>query len=189
MATPQTKTSISASELGRLACEHSLSLLDVRTPAEFAAAHVPGAMLVPLDDLDPAAFLKQQGTSETIYVLCHSGARAARAIEKFRKAGFDNCVLVEGGTQAWIKAGLPVTRSAKQLLPLMQQVQITVGILCATGAALALFVTPWFALIPLVMGCGLLFAGLTGFCGLAMLLARMPWNQATPCDGTSCCSH
>ena len=84
---------------------------------------------------------------------------------------------MEGGTQAWIDAGLPVNRGESGVLPLMRQVQITVGFISAAGAVLALTVNPRFAVIPLVAGCGLLFAGLTGFCGLALLLAKMPWNK------------
>ncbi len=155
-------------------------LLDVRTPNEFAAAHVPGAHLVPLDELDCATFLQQRGAGDNpIYVLCQSGSRARRAIEKFQRAGCDRCVLVEGGTQAWLDAGLPVNRRETQTLPLMRQVQIVVGTASAAGALLALVVDKWFALIPLVMGGGLLFAGISGFCGLALLLAKMPWNKHT----------
>jgi hypothetical protein len=121
-------------------------------------------------------------------VLCQSGGRAKKAIEKLEHAGVQGCVLVEGGTQAWIDAGLPVTRGESRVLPLMRQVQITVGFLSAASAALAVFVDSKFALIPLVIGCGLLFAGLTGFCGLAMLMAKMPWNKTPSCDSTSCCA-
>lgn len=163
----------------------TLELLDVRTRGEFAATHVPGAKLVPLDELDCAAFLKQRGTNDKpIYILCQSGGRARRALEKFQRAGFNGCVLVEGGTQAWIDAGLPVNRGQSKVLPLMRQVQIVVGFVSALGAALALFVSPWFALIPLAMGSGLLFAGISGFCGLALMLAKMPWNKTGNCDAS-----
>jgi hypothetical protein len=73
------------------------------------------------------------------------------------------------------------------MLPLMRQVQITVGFVSAIGAVLALLISSWFAVIPLLAGCGLLFAGLTGFCGLALLLAKMPWNRAENCNAGSCC--
>ena len=176
-------------ELGRLlAGGGSVELLDVRTPAEFAAAHVCGARLLPLDELDPAAYLKQRGESgKPVYVLCQSGGRARRAIEKFRRAGFHGCVLVEGGMEACMDAGLPMNQGMSSVLPLMRQVQITVGLVSALGATLALFVDPKFALIPLVLGCGLLFAGLTGFCGLALVLAKMPWNKSGKRDPASCC--
>ena len=177
-ADPQIKNSINPRELNRLlAAGGDLALIDVRTPGEFSAAHVPGAKLVPLDDLDAAAFCREHG-DKTIYILCQSGGRARKAVEKFRRAGFEKCVVVEGGTQAWMDCGLPVNRGESKSLPLMRQVQIAVGAISATGAALALFVNPLFALIPLLTGCGLLFAGLTGFCGLALLLAKMPWNRS-----------
>jgi rhodanese-related sulfurtransferase len=180
MNIPQVKTSVAPRELQRVLAEGGPSqLLDVRTPAEFAAAHVPGAKLVPLDELDPASFARQRGAEEIpIYVLCQSGGRARKAIERLERAGVRNCVLVEGGTQGWIDAGLPVNRGQSNVLPLMRQVQITVGFISASGAVLALAVNPLFAIVPLVMGCGLLFAGITGTCGLALLLAKMPWNHA-----------
>lgn len=190
MKTSQTKSSISPRELHQaIAAGHLAELLDVRTPPEFAAVHVAGAKLVPLDELDCAAFLEQRAAGDQpLYVLCQSGGRARRAIEKFQRAGFGDCILVEGGTQAWMDAGLPVNRGESKVLPLMQQVQIVVGSLSATGAVLALTTNPLFALIPLLMGSGLLFAGLTGFCGLALLLAKMPWNKSTGCVSTSCCT-
>ena len=83
-----------------------------------------------------------------------AGGRAG-PLKNSQRAGFDGCVLVEGGTQAWIDAGLPVNRGESRVLPLMRQVQITVGFVSAAGAVLALAVNPRFALIPLLAGCGL----------------------------------
>ena len=183
----QVKNAIAPRDLHRVLAEGGPNqLLDVRTPAEFAAAHVPGAKLIPLDALDPASFARARVSEEIpVYVLCQSGGRARKAIERLERAGIRGCVLVEGGTQAWIDAGLPVNRGQSNILPLMRQVQITVGFISALGAVLALAVNPLFAIVPLVMGCGLLFAGITGTCGLALLLARMPWNRAQ--SGGSCC--
>jgi rhodanese-related sulfurtransferase len=189
MSTTQLPAVVSPAELNhRLAAGPAADLLDVRTPAEFAAVHLPGARLVPLDALDAAAYLTQRAAPERpLYVICQSGGRARQAIEKFRRAGFDHCVLLEGGTQAWFDAGFPVERGPGRVLPLMQQVQITVGFISAAGALLALTINPYFAILPLVTGCGLIFAGTTGICGLAMLLAKMPWNQSVQYAGTSCC--
>jgi len=159
-------------------------LLDVRTPPEYASVHVPGAKLIPLDELNIETFLTRHRPGTPIYVLCQAGQRAAKAIEQFERTGCDDCVLVEGGTQAWVDAGLPVHRGAPNVLPLMRQVQIVVGSLSAVGAILALAVNPWFAVLPLFLGCGLLFAGITGTCGMALMLARMPWNR-----GQDSCSH
>jgi rhodanese-related sulfurtransferase len=160
-------------------------LLDVRTPSEYASAHVPGAKLIPLNTLKVETVLAQHKPGTPIYVLCQAGIRASKAIEQFERAGCNDCVLVEGGTQAWIDAGLPVHHGARSVLPIMRQVQIVVGSLNAIGAILALALHPWFAAVPLLLGCGLLFAGVTGTCGMALLLARMPWNhgqQASSCN-------
>ena len=186
----QTEKTISPRELQRRqAAGQPAQLLDVRTPGEHANAHVPGARLIPLDELNAAAFCREQnGAGTPLYVLCQSGSRAKRAIEKLEQAGALGCVLVEGGTQAWMDAGLAVSRGESRVLPLMRQVQIVVGFVSAVGAALALAVHPWFALVPLVTGGGLLFAGLTGFCGLALVLAKMPWNKNSACQSTACCT-
>lgn len=188
MKPTQTENSVTARELQRrLGAGQAACLLDVRTPGEYAAAHVPGTKLIPLDELDAAAFRRERnGDGSPVYVLCQSGGRARRAIEKLNQAGVQGCVLVEGGTQAWIDAGLPVNRGQSRVLPLMRQVQIVVGSLCALGALLALAVNQLFAIIPLVVGGGLLLAGLTGFCGLALLLAKMPWNKTSNCNSISC---
>jgi rhodanese-related sulfurtransferase len=179
----QTESVIQPQELQRrLATGLAACLIDVRSPAEYNAVHVPGARLMPLDQLDAAAVRREQkDDTSPVYVLCQTGGRARRAITKLAGAGVNGCVLVEGGTQAWIDAGLPVNRGPSRVLPIMRQVQITVGSLSAAGAILALTVSPLFAIIPLVLGSGLFIAGLTGFCGLAVLLAKMPWNQAGSC--------
>jgi rhodanese-related sulfurtransferase len=186
----QTENSVTAQELQRrMAAGQAACLLDVRTPGEYAAAHVPGTKLIPLDELNVAAFCRERnGDCSPVYVLCQSGGRARRAIERLERAGVHGCVLVEGGTQAWIDAGLPVNRGQSRVLPLMRQVQIIVGFRSAVGGLLALTVNKLFAIIPLVVGSGLLFAGLTGFCGLALLLAKMPWNKNSNCNSASCCT-
>lgn len=171
-----------------LAAGNPRELLDVRTPPEYASVHVPGAKLMPLSDLKVDAYLSRHAPGRPIYVLCQQGPRASEAIEHFERAGCYDCVLVEGGTQAWIDAGLPVHRGARGVLPLMRQVQIVVGSLSTAGAGLALAVNPWFAIVPLLLGCGLIFAGITGNCGMALTLARMPWNRGQD-NCTHCCNQ
>jgi rhodanese-related sulfurtransferase len=163
-------------------------LLDVRTHPEYVRAHVPGATLIPLNELKIESFLADHNPGTPIYVLCQGGTRAVNAIEQFERIGCDDCVLVEGGTQAWIDAGLPVHRGAHNVLPLLRQVQIVVGSLSAAGAILALLMNRWFAVLPLFLGCGLLFAGITGTCGMALLLARMPWNRGND-TCADCCNQ
>ena len=86
--------------------------------------------------------------------------------------------IVEGGLDAWKKAGLPVVTDRRQPLELQRQVQIGAGSLAFGGTLLGLLVSPWFLVVPLFVGGGLILAGVTGFCGMARLLARAPWNRA-----------
>jgi rhodanese-related sulfurtransferase len=186
----QIQSTITPSDLqGLLATGNLPLLLDVRSPGEYQGSHIAGTKLIPLDELDPAAFCRERGADcSPVYVICQSGGRAGRAIQKLEAAGVKGCVLLEGGTQAWIDAGLPVVRGKSHVLPLMRQVQITIGAVSATGALLALVVNPLFSIIPLFMGCGLLMAGITGFCGLAVAMAKMPWNKVNAQEGSSCCA-
>ena len=105
------ETSITPRDLHERISREPVEMLDVRTPWEYAMEHVRGVSLVPLGELDPVGYLRARGQAEgPIYVFCQHGIRAARAIEGFQRAGFEGCVLLEGGMQAWIDAGLPVER-------------------------------------------------------------------------------
>lgn len=191
LSSPASVRSIAPESLGALLRSgRSCAILDVRTPAEFDAAHLADTHLVPLSELSPAVLSKLQIPSGSeLYLLCQSGGRARRAAEQLAAAGVSGCTVVEGGLEAWMAAGLPVERGSGSVLPLMRQVQIVIGLVSGVGAALAIWKHPLFGLIPLFTGAGLLFAGLTGTCGLALLLARMPWNQrrTRPAAG-SCCA-
>jgi len=162
-------------------------MIDVRTAPEYTDVHIAGTVPVPLDVLNPET-LRQYQDGELVLV-CLSGKRAERAAQKLAGAGFANLLVLQNGTQGWMDAGLPVVRGESGVLPLMRQVQLVVGLVSLTGALLALTISPWFALIPALTGAGLTFAGATGFCGLAQLLARMPWNRKSGCgSGSSCCA-
>jgi len=180
---------ISPMALSELLAEgESHELLDVRTTPEYVNAHVPGAKLVPLNELSVQTILTWHKPGNPLYVICQGGERASKAIAMFERAGCDDCVLVEGGTQAWINAGLPVHQGARSVLPILRQVQIAVGSIVAVGAILSLAANRWFAVVPLLLGCGLFFAGVTGTCGMALLLTRMPWNNKAV-ELTDCCTR
>ncbi|MCE0497424.1 MAG: rhodanese-like domain-containing protein, partial [Methylacidiphilales bacterium] len=123
-----------------------LALLDVRTPVEYAEVHVPQASNVPLDQFDPKSLLAsgQLPKDQPVYLLCRSGGRASKAAEKFAKEGLDNAVVVEGGTLAWIDAGLPVNRGTTKVISLERQVRIVAGSIVLAGVLLAVFVHPYF---------------------------------------------
>jgi rhodanese-related sulfurtransferase len=158
-----------------------IDLIDVRTPAEFREVHIEGSRLAPLDRLDPAAFLAGRNGSagRPLYLICRSGNRARQAGEKLSAAGLADVACVEGGVKAWEEAGLPVRRG-KKTISLERQVRITAGLLVLIGAVLGFFVHPYFIALSAFVGAGLVYAGITDTCGMAMLLARMPWNQAGP---------
>lgn len=168
---------ISLTECSRmLESGRRLDILDVRTPAEFDRVHATGARLIPLDALDPAAILAASGT-DPVYVICQSGGRAAKACQRLETAGLKQVFSIEGGTAAWEKAGLPVQRGGGKVISLERQVRISAGLLVLTGTILAFAVHPAFLVIPAFVGSGLVFAGVTDFCGMGMALAKMPWNR------------
>ncbi|CAN5410870.1 rhodanese-like domain-containing protein [soil metagenome] len=155
-----------------------LNLIDVRTPAEFAHTHAVGARSVPLDRRDPATLAAERSDSSApIYMICQSGARAAKACERLQQAGVAPVFSVEGGTAAWEKAGLPVERGGGSVISLERQVRIAAGSLVLLGAILAWLVHPGFLAIAAFIGAGLMVSGITNTCGMAMVLAKMPWNR------------
>jgi rhodanese-related sulfurtransferase len=170
---------ISPAELRRLIDGgRALNILDVRTPPEFSRLHAAGARLIPLDELDPAAIAAQQrDCNEAIYVICQSGGRSAKACERLQKAGVAQVYSVEGGTVAWEKMGLPVERGRTKVISLERQVRIIAGSLVFLGTVLAWTIHPGFLAIPGLVGAGLLFAGITDFCGMGIVLSKMPWNR------------
>ncbi len=161
------------------AAGESLVLIDVRTPAEFGEVHVPFALNVPLDRITPEA-VRDAAKGAPVYVICRSGQRAKNACEQLAKGGVEALTLVEGGTQGWLDSGLDAVRG-KKAISLERQVRIAAGALVVVGSALAWFVHPWWLGLPAFVGAGLVFAGVTDSCGMAMILAKMPWNQAGGC--------
>lgn len=156
----------------------TIDLIDVRTPAEFAEVHIPFARNFPLDRLDPGAIATGRlAPGSPLYVICRSGGRGKQACEKLLASGMTNVMNVEGGTLAWDKTGLPVVRG-KKVMSLERQVRLAAGSLVLLGVALAWCVHPNFIAISAFVGAGLVFAGVTDTCGMGMLLAKMPWNQA-----------
>jgi rhodanese-related sulfurtransferase len=178
-------TSIQPNELQSiLQSNSSIQLLDVRTQAEHAQIHVPGVNLIPLDRLNAAQLVASGSLSKSkpVYILCQSGGRAKQAAAKLEKSGFEKCFVVEGGTSAWASAGLPVNRGVSRVISLERQVRIAAGFLVLSGALLSQFVNPAFIWLSGFIGAGLIFAGTTDWCGMGMLIARMPWNQGASCS-------
>ncbi|HEU5047577.1 MAG TPA: rhodanese-like domain-containing protein [Rickettsiales bacterium] len=177
--------SIDAATLKRWLESGEAVVVDVREPGEYEAECIEGAALVPL-----ATICKQRlpiASGKKLVVHCRSGKRGASACEKLLAE--DPALEIyhlEGGLSAWEQAGFEVKRSGKFFLPLDRQVQLTIGLCVLLGSLLTYFVNPLFVLLTGFFGAGLTFAGLSGFCGLAMVMAKMPWNRGTG-QRTSCC--
>lgn len=175
---------ISVQRLAQISETEPVHVIDVRTPREYREVHAEIAQNLPLDMLDANTLLVQRNAEEPLYVMCHSGSRSTKACEKLRSAGHQHIVNVEGGTQAWVDAQLPVVRG-KKAISLERQVRIVAGGSVLVGTLLSLL-HPFFLVIPGIMGAGLMFAGITDTCGMGMMLAKMPWNQAA--TDAACCT-
>jgi rhodanese-related sulfurtransferase len=167
---------LSPVELQKILSESpNATVIDVRTPVEFAEVHVPQAKSIPLDELNTETVLRDK--TQPVYLLCRSGQRATKAAEKLAKANYSQPMVIEGGTLAWIDAGLPVTRGTTKVISLERQVRIAAGSLVFIGVLLGWFVNRWFFGLSGFIGAGLVFAGITDFCGMGLLLAKAPWNR------------
>jgi len=147
------------------------TLVDVRSPDEFARAHVAGAKNLPL-----GSFGDVEAEGPVIF-MCRSGARTGAACDQLAATHSGEVLVLDGGLDAWRKAGLPVAENARAPLELQRQVFIAAGLLILTGVALGFAVAPGFFGLSAFVGAGLTFAGVTGWCGMAKLLALMPWNR------------
>jgi len=146
---------ITAHDLADQLAEQLVTVIDVREPMEYAGGHIAGSLNVPL-------------------------SRSAQALAQLHQLGHpDPLADLEGGIPAWQQAGLPVRRLKNAPLPLMRQVQIAAGSLVLLGVILSQAVAPGWIWLSGFVGAGLVFAGVSGFCGMARLLAAMPWNRVT----------
>lgn len=153
-------------------------LLDVRSAGEYRSGHVSGALNLPLHLLTPETLRATVGprTETTILLVCASGGRSRAAAAKLRDSGW-RILVVRGGTEACVVEGLPMTRLANGSIALERQVRIGAGAMVFTGVILGTFVHPGFYGLSGFVGAGLVFAGVTDFCGMGLLLARAPWNK------------
>lgn len=155
--------------------KEKICFIDVRSEDEFKSGHVPGATCVPLDRIECG---KAEIPKDKLVILsCQSGRRSARAQQLLRERGYDNLAEMEGGFSAWAAEGHPVNR-IRNTIPVIRQVMLTAGGMVLIGTILGLTVSPALFAVPAFVGAGLAFAGATGWCGMAYLLERMPWNRS-----------
>jgi rhodanese-related sulfurtransferase len=175
MANLQTISPARAAELVR----KGAVLVDIREADEHAREHIPGARHHNLSRIDAES--PARADDDVLVFYCHSGARTKGNTARLSAAA-PACAayILEGGLDAWKKAGLPVRLDRSQPIDIIRQVQIVAGSLVLIGVLLGTFLAPGFYAVSAFVGAGLLFAGTTGFCGMAHLLALMPWNRRVP---------
>ncbi|PIV90626.1 hypothetical protein COW46_02290 [Candidatus Gracilibacteria bacterium CG17_big_fil_post_rev_8_21_14_2_50_48_13] len=148
-------------------------VLDVREPHEHESGHIPDVINLPLCDIEK--HLGEIKKYKSVLVHCQSGRRSEAALGILSEHGID-AAHMQGGITAWQEEGHPVKKRSK-VLPIMQQVLLTAGLLVLAGTLLSALVTPWFLLLTGFVGAGLSYAGASGNCLMAKILGYMPWNK------------
>ena len=150
-------------------------IIDVRTPIEYQSLHIKNATNIPLDILSEKEILELADKNEEIFVVCQSGKRGETACKKLAEFGFTNVSNIIGGTLACNDAGLDVVLGKKSV-SLERQVRIAAGAFILIGFLGSFYISSMIYLSAFV-GAGLLFSGITDTCGMALVLAKMPWNK------------
>lgn len=153
---------------------HAAQIVDVRSPTEYASGHVPGAINIPLEQVETRT--ADLGTDRSVILVCQAGTRARMAAELLCTRGLD-LVVLEGGTEAWQRGGNATVRCTATRWALERQVRLVAGLLVAAGVVLGVAVSRWWLVVPAIVGCGLTFAGITNLCPMGEALARLPWNR------------
>jgi rhodanese-related sulfurtransferase len=164
---------ISAEQAARLVREGAV-LVDIRDADEHARERIPDARLIPVGDLGRT---RLPDGVRTVIFHCRAGHRTTANADKLRASTACNAYILEGGLDAWKRAGLPVVTDAKQPLELLRQVQIAAGSMVLLAVALGATVSSAFYILAAFVGAGLVFAGATGTCAFARALQIMPWNR------------
>lgn len=155
--------------------QNGAMLVDVRTGSEYRREYIPEARNIPLDQL--AAEKAALRAAPVVIFHCRTGMRTRQRAATLGSCVSGSCYLLAGGLDAWKRAGLPVVADSSQPLELQRQVQIIAGGVILLGTVLGATLSSWFLIVVGLIGAGLMLAGVTGFCGLARLLMRMPWNR------------
>jgi len=169
---------ITPAEARRRLDEGSAVLVDIREPVEHAREAIPGARLCPLSQLNRqtlSALVDEKAPAVIFH--CQGGKRTSDNADRLRACGTPQAYLLEGGLAGWKSAGYPTRIDRTQPIELQRQVQIAAGSLILLGLLLAWMVSPFFVGLTAFVGLGLVFAGLSGWCGMARLLAVLPWNR------------
>jgi len=171
----------------RMLSEPGTVLVDCREADEHARERIAGSKLLPLSSLT-AKEVGELG-ARRVLIHCRGGRRSLDAATRCAglAASGVQVLSIAGGIEAWRKAGLgTLVNAAQPRMSVMQQTQLAIGLMVTAGTVLGFFVHPGFLALPAFMGLGLIFAGATGTCGLAMVIGKAPWNRASGCAQGSC---
>ena len=158
-------------------------VIDVREYSEFNSERIADAQLMPLSNFEKHA--AEIDHSQPVYLMCRTGRRAADAAKRLADKGFTDVHVIEGGMLEWSKADLPLIKGESRVWALERQVRFVAGLLVLTGVLLSVFIHPYFVWLAAFLGAGLVFSAVADWCGMAMLLARMPWNKGpVSCERT-----
>ena len=157
-----------------------LRVIDVRTGGEFATAHIPGSFNIPLDTLGEHA-RSLAAVDHDLVLVCQSGRRATQAHTKLGEAGKTRLHVLEGGIEAWQRAGGDVASTGPRRWAMDRQVRLVAGSLVLGGLVASLLVprAKWFAA---AVGGGLVFSAVSDTCAMANVLGRLPYNRGPRCD-------
>lgn len=161
----------------RISAGETIRIVDVRSRAEFASGHLPGAENIPLGAVQGR--LEGIGGNEVVALVCHSGGRSEAACARV-KSNHPRAMNLDGGVSAWRRAGFELVRGPRAPRSLDRQTHFVAGTFLIT--ALLLFragIQAWwiFALLPAF---GLMLDALTGICPMTLMLKRLPWNAEDP---------
>jgi len=150
-------------------------LVDVRTKPEYKQVNIQESINIPLQEIEKHKKELQQ--YKTVYIHCQSGGRSQKACENLKDLKGVEVINVTGGILDWQAQNYPTNKSQKKVYSIIQQVHIIAGGLGLLGSILSIIYSTKWIFLPAFIGTGLLFAGLTGWCGMAIVLQKMPWNK------------
>ncbi|MGB0371075.1 MAG: rhodanese-like domain-containing protein [Opitutales bacterium] len=165
---------LSVSEAQNLSSE-DYTWIDVRSPGEYRGEHLAHAENIPLDAIEKGGAEHLSG--KPLVLICQSGVRSKKAAELLAQKSDQEVISVEGGLNSWTSAGYPTEKGQGGSISIERQVRIGAGALVAIFSILGLTVHAGFFAVPIFVGCGLVFAGVTDICGMGLMLAKMPWNR------------
>ena len=168
---------ISPNEAHNILNSDQASLIDVREPAEYRAEKIKGAQNIPLSKITANHIQNKIDAGHKIILHCKSGRRSTEASKKLSKDIHTDIYNIQGGIDSWSELGFKTEISDKNILPLDRQVQLVVSSMILSGLAIYYFISPFGLILPLIAGLGLMTAAVTGWCGMARLLSKMPWNR------------